>query len=97
MWSIFADTNEDTLVRQHASQNISVGFGGDCESEIIERVLLDEDDDIDVRHGVFSYLSRATDPTFVKGLASRLHEHQYWSRFLHSIPDRKTDDTSDDI
>jgi hypothetical protein len=87
VWNIFADKNEDTLVRQHASQNICVGFGGDAEVGIIERVLFDEDDDIDVRHGAFSYLRDATDLTFINGLVPRLRDHEYWSRFQSSMPE----------
>jgi hypothetical protein len=86
VWNIFADANEDTLVRQHASQNICVGFGGDAELKIIERLLFDEDDDIDVRHGAFSYLRHATDSAFLNRLIPRLRDHAYWSKFPSSIP-----------
>lgn len=87
VWNIFADTNEDTLVRQYASQHISVGFGGDSELEIIERLLFDDDDDIDVRHGAFDYLSASTEVEFVNRLVPKLREHEYWSKFAISIPD----------
>jgi len=87
VWKIFADTDEDTLVRQHASQNICVGFGGDAELGIIERVLFDEDEDIDVRHGAFSYLRHAMDLAFINRLVPRLRDHEYWSRFPNSIPE----------
>ncbi len=89
VWNIFADANEDTMVRQHASQNTCVGFGGDAELEIIERLLFDEDDDIDVRHGAFSYLSHTTHSAFVNQLVPRLHNHDYWSKFPNSIPNLK--------
>lgn len=91
VWSIFADKNEDTLVRQHASQNICVGFGGDAEVSIIERVLFDEDDDIDVRHGAFDYLCDATDLTFINDLVPQLRDHEYWSRFSSSMPKLRPD------
>src|SRR5689334_17977413 len=31
IWKIFSNKDDDVLVRQHASQNFSVGFGGDDE------------------------------------------------------------------
>ncbi len=87
LWKIFADTNDHTLVRQHASQNICAGFGGDSEHEVVERLLFDEEDDIDVRHGAFSYVSDTTDRLFVNRVVPRLQKHEYWSRFPDSIPD----------
>lgn len=86
LWGIVGDTREDELVRQHASQGIEAGFGGEDELQIVERILFDEEDDDSVRHGVFEYLSTAIDIDFVNRIVPRLREHSYWSKFESSIP-----------
>jgi hypothetical protein len=67
-----------------------VGFGGDVEPQIIERLLFDDDDDLDVRHGAFCYLSESTDAALVNRLVPRLQAHEYWSNFSSSIPHVKS-------
>lgn len=85
LWAIFADRDGDALVRQHASQNIAVGFGGESELKVVERVLFDDEDDVDVRHGAFSYLKDAIDTAFVQRLIPRLRRHPYWSKYKTAI------------
>lgn len=81
IWNVFADSNDETLVRQHASQRISVGFGGDTEQSIIERLLFDDEDDIDVRHGALQYVRKSDDTEFVTRIVGKLKAHPYWGEF----------------
>lgn len=81
VWEIFGDRNEDTMVRQHASQNLCEGHGVEGELELIERVLFDEGDNIDVRHGAFSFVERAKNDTSVQQLIPKLRSHPLWSKY----------------
>lgn len=85
VWEIFGDRDEDTMVRQHASQNLCEGHGGEGELELIERVLFDESDNIDVRHGAFSFVERAKNDAFVEQLASKLRGHAFWSKYAGEL------------
>ncbi|MDB5338647.1 MAG: hypothetical protein JWN70_4266 [Planctomycetaceae bacterium] len=87
VWNVFADSNEDRLVRQHASQHISGGFGGEAEHDIIERLLFDDEDDIDVRHGALEYIRRTDDTEFVNRLIGKLKVHPYWGKFTSFFKD----------
>jgi hypothetical protein len=81
LWHIVCNTDDDTLVRQHASQHIEIGFGGADEQQQVERLLFDDDDDTDVRHGAFSYLKSTPDVSFAHNLVPRLRAHSYWQEF----------------
>lgn len=85
VWNIFADLNDDTLVRQHASQNLSVGFGGDLEHRIIERVLFDGDEDENVRHGALGYVQDSKDRNLTARIIPRLTADPYWGTFSRLI------------
>jgi len=85
VWDLFADRSEDALVRQHASQNLDAGFGGDQERAVVERVLFDDGDDLDVRHGAFRYLRGVTDAAFVRQMLPRLRGHAHWSRYRDAL------------
>ena len=81
LWHIVCNTDDDTVVRAHASQNIEIGFGGADEQQQVERLLFDDDDDIDVRHGALSYLKSTPDVSFAHNLVPRLRAHSYWQKF----------------
>lgn len=85
VWDRFGDCSEDVLVRQHAAQSLCVGFGGDQELAVIERVLFDEGDDADVRHGAFRCLRVTADRAFVRRLLPRLRGHAHWSRYRDAL------------
>jgi hypothetical protein len=85
VWEIFVDKAEDCLVRQHASQQIEVGFGGPDEQQQIAEILFDATDDEDVRHGAFAYLKQIKSTQFARELIERLLIDPYWRQYSSSI------------
>ena len=81
LWNVLANVHDDLVVRQHASQHIETGFGGPDEQQMIERLLFDDEDDEDVRHGALSYLESTPDIAFAVRLIPKLREHPYWQTF----------------
>ena len=80
IWTVFSNTEDDTMVRQHAAAKIGLGYGGQNETSIIETILFDDDDDESVRHGAFSYMGKTEDWEFVGRVLPLLKKHEYWSK-----------------
>jgi len=85
LWQTVSNRDENLLVRQQAAQCLEFGFGGEAEPAIVEQILFDDDDDLDVRHGLLIYLKSPGAGPLVKDLLPRLRNHDYWSQFDQAL------------